>query len=163
MSENEKKHRFEVSKYDILEKIGSKMVDKELFALTSSYSVMDCDSGKTEINSEGVFYVENLYACDSVTVRITPLETERKNAAKEVHKYLRKVLEEPDETSVEKAEVLKDLYDCHACVEDIAQVYVKGIMEPVHSNEFGNKQIISQEEAEFIFQKIYDKSLRMRP
>lgn len=163
VSENKKNDRFKVSKYDIIEKIGSKMIDKELFALSSSYSVMDCNSGKTEINSEGVFFVENLSECDSVTVRITPMETKRKNAAKEVHKYLQNVLQEPDEKDVKKAEVLKDLYDCHACVEDIAQVYVKGIMNPVRNKEFGNKDILSQEEAELIFQRILDKSSRERP
>ena len=66
-------------------------------------------------------------------------------------------------TDVKKAEVLKDLYDCHACVEDIAQVYVKGIMNPVRNKEFGNKDILSQEEAELIFQRILDKSSRERP
>ncbi len=51
---------------------------------------------------------------------------ERRNAARIVHEFLRRVLKEPDEDDISGAKTLKDLYDCHVCTAHIAQVYSKG-------------------------------------
>lgn len=154
---------FIVTKQDILEKIGEKMPHKGAFALAGSYLITDCHTGATEINSEGVFSVGELEGCDNVTIRISPMETERKKVAREAHKIVKEILDEADETDVKKAEVLKDLYDCRVCVEHIAQMYVKGIIQPVQKDVFGTNDFITPEEAERIYEKIYNKSLRVPP
>ena len=53
---------------------------------------------------------------------------ERRTAARVVHSFLRIEMGEPDEAEWRGAEQLKDLYDCHTCVNHVAQVYSKGIM-----------------------------------
>ena len=53
----------------------------------------------------------------------------RKTAARLVHEWLLSVRGEPDEPDIGPALVLADIYDCHACVDHIGQVYVKGIMD----------------------------------
>ena len=55
----------------------------------------------------------------------------RKNCARIIHRYLQKVLREPDEVTdlPSPAEIL-DLNDCRICAPHIAQVIAKGIMSP---------------------------------
>lgn len=93
----------------------------------------------------------------------------RKNAARLAHIFLRDVLNEADEDSMErlkKAEVLRDLYDCRICVQDIMQLYAKGIIsaENLLAEEggslliFGGNEEFHREEAEewamrLLFQK----------
>ena len=55
----------------------------------------------------------------------------RKTAARILHDYLRSILAEPDLVDISPASVLRDLYDCRVCVDAIAEVVCKGIMEPV--------------------------------
>ena len=52
----------------------------------------------------------------------------RKNAARICHMYLLKVMNVRD-LDIKGAEDLKDLYDCRACANHIAQVYLRGIMD----------------------------------
>lgn len=52
----------------------------------------------------------------------------RKNAARICHMYLFKVMNVRD-LDIKGAEDLKDLYDCRACANHIAQVYLRGIMD----------------------------------
>ncbi len=54
----------------------------------------------------------------------------RKTAARILHFYLRDILAVPDIPDITPAAVLKDLYDCRVCVNSIAQIYLRGIMEP---------------------------------
>lgn len=53
----------------------------------------------------------------------------RKDAARILHLYLKKISHIKDEENISKASVLKDLYDCRVCADHIAQVYLKGIMK----------------------------------
>lgn len=53
----------------------------------------------------------------------------RKKCARIIHEFLQKKISEPDETDIEKAYVIKDLFDCRVCANHIAQVYLKGIMD----------------------------------
>ena len=54
-----------------------------------------------------------------------------KTAARILHFYIRDILEKPDLPDITPAAVLRDLYDCRICVNAIAQMYLRGIMEPV--------------------------------
>ncbi len=56
---------------------------------------------------------------------------ERRTAAGILHRFLQKVLREADLPSWEEAKKLRDLYDCRTCVNHVAQVYCKGIMDGV--------------------------------
>lgn len=94
----------------------------------------------------------------------------RKQAAIIIHGYIKKIMEEPDETETFAATVLKDLYDCRVCVKHIEQVYVKGIMEPLIGKEasgrmglpviFGGNELLSDDEANVIVERIFDKTKR---
>lgn len=53
---------------------------------------------------------------------------ERKNAARIIHEIL-KMIGIADLDNIEPAGALLDLYDCRVCVNHIAQVYLRGIME----------------------------------
>lgn len=87
----------------------------------------------------------------------TPLT--KQAAARIVHRALL-YLGEHDERNVEKAFSLKDIYDCHTCVMHVAQVYVKGIMEPSEELVFGMQKALTGEEAEVILSRIKNKSDR---
>lgn len=85
----------------------------------------------------------------------------RQNAAKTVHDWLRKVCLEPDDPDIEAALRLRDIYDCHACVEHVAQVYVKGIMT-ARGGLFGMKEEISEREALEIAERANEPAKRVR-
>ncbi len=84
---------------------------------------------------------------------------DHKNAAHIVHEFLKIECEEPDEEDINLAKKLKDLYDCHTCVNHIAQVYIKGIMGEEQSL-FGTNTSLMMEEAELISIRIFDKNKR---
>ena len=83
----------------------------------------------------------------------------RKQAAVQVHEYLRRELGEADEIDVRASYELKDLFDCRVCAGHIMQVYVKGIMEACESEGglliFGTEREISGKEAEKIIEKVF--------
>ena len=85
----------------------------------------------------------------------------RQNAAKTVHEWLKRVRLEPDEPDIEAALRLRDIYDCHACVERVAQVYVKGIMT-ARGGLFGMKEEINEREALEIAERASDPAKRVR-
>lgn len=87
----------------------------------------------------------------------------RMTAARIVHEILRKERHERDEESWRGAERLKDLYDCHTCVNHVAQVYAKGIMEPEESELFGMGLELTREEGEVIVSRIFSKDFRRIP
>ncbi len=87
---------------------------------------------------------------------------DRKNAACLVHNFLLEECKEADEPDILPAKQLKDLYDCHVCVNHVAQVYVKGIMEAKQS-VFGMKEYLTKEEAEQIVSRIFDRKKRVPP
>ena len=54
---------------------------------------------------------------------------DRRTAARILHRYMKIELGVPDLQDVSAANVLADLYTCHACVNDVAQVFVRGIIK----------------------------------
>lgn len=75
----------------------------------------------------------------------------RKNCARIIHRYLQKVIGEPDETeSLPSPSDIPDMNDCRICAPHIAQVIAKGIMEPREIGSIklfeGDKEV-SREEA----------------
>lgn len=85
----------------------------------------------------------------------------RADAARIVHLYL-KEKGYKDISDIEKASVLRDLYDCRVCVNHIAQVYLRGIMEPYEIDGisdtpfliFDSGRKVSKEEAQRILKNI---------
>ena len=53
----------------------------------------------------------------------------RQTAARILHQFMKIELGVPDLEDISPANVLADLYTCHTCVNHIAQVYLRGIME----------------------------------
>lgn len=73
VSEKEKKSGYSVDLYEVLEKIGSKMVGKKAFAKANQFEVTDLWTGETYVHSGSKFGVDELAACDNVTVKIQPI------------------------------------------------------------------------------------------
>lgn len=91
------------------------------------------------------------------------LPADRRELAKEIHLYLKKELREEDEENWSAAGELLDLYDCHTCVEHIAQVYSKGIMTAVQTDKglvFEGDRIVSEEELEGIVDRTLHRERR---
>ena len=53
---------------------------------------------------------------------------DRRTAARILHRYMKIELGIPDLSDISAANVLADLYTCRACVNDVAQMFVRGIM-----------------------------------
>lgn len=89
----------------------------KLFSLKSGISYDDIyDRGLSEgwLDSE------------DITFKDRPIS--RKNVARICHLYLQKVIGLKD-LDINGAKELRDLYDCRVCANNIAQVYMRGIME----------------------------------
>ena len=85
----------------------------------------------------------------------------RKTAARLVHEWLLSVRGEPDEPDIGPALVLADIYDCHACVQHIGQVYVKGIMD-ARGGRFDVRGIVDAYEASEIAARAADPTRRRK-
>ena len=85
----------------------------------------------------------------------------RQNAAKLVHEWLRNCCHEPDEADIEAALRLRDIYDCHACLNHVAQVYVKGIMD-ARGGIFGMREELTEREAAEIAERAAKLEKRLR-
>ena len=95
----------------------------------------------------------------TLTEKLTGLT--RQNAAKLVHEWLRDCFHEPDEADIEAALRLRDIYDCHACLNHVAQVYVKGIMD-ARGGIFGMKEELTEREAAEIAERAAKPEKRLR-
>ena len=82
-------------------------------------------------------------------------EITRNQAAKILHAFIRDVMGMPDitdESVLQKATELKDLYDCRTCVSDIVQMYVRGIMDAGYviketgMKMFGGRELLAESE-----------------
>ena len=62
-----------VSVDDIVNMLGSKMVDGEAFAKAGTYAIQDLWTGETSVTATGYFEVKDLETYGNVTVRIKPL------------------------------------------------------------------------------------------
>ena len=78
----------------------------------------------------------------------------RQTAARVMHQFMKIELGVPDLQDISAANVLADLYICHSCVNHIAQIFLRGIMEAqtvekdgVEYKIFNHLEEISEEEA----------------
>lgn len=62
-------------------------------------------------------------------------QIDRKNAARILHMYLLNELSIKDVKDITPAYVIKDLFDCRVCANHIAQIYLRGLMEPIKIGE----------------------------
>ena len=84
---------------------------------------------------------------------------DRRTAAYMVYVYVAEVLHEADEPSIEPAFVLKDIYECSACIKYIAEVYLKGIMT-AKDCVFGGREKVEEDDAAVIVRRVFDRSKR---
>lgn len=103
-----------------------------------------------------------IYRVDDEIPQKAEERIKRRTAAGIIHRVLLSA-GEADEEQIEAALRLKDLYTCRACVNHIAQVYVKGIMTEWSDGVFGLDEQITYREAEKMLQKVTDKQLRRKP
>ena len=87
--------------------------------------------------------------CDGMT---------RGDLAKMIHLYIKNVKGINDLNDISKAAVLKDLYDCRICVDHIAQVYLRGLVDAFFIPQgeggfyiFDSRRLVSREEYEEAF------------
>lgn len=88
---------------------------------------------------------------------------EKRDAARIIHFFLRQTKIESDEPEWDKAKKLKDLYDCHTCVDHVAQIYVKGIISVAYEDVFGMRNNITDKEAEEIINRVFNIDKRVKP
>ena len=88
----------------------------------------------------------------------------RQTAARIVHEFMRIELGVPDLPDISDANVLADLYTCHACVNHIAQVYLRGIIksqtvvrEGAEYKIFNHLEQLTDEEITFLFSQLPPK------
>jgi len=79
---------------------------------------------------------------------------ERRHAARIFHNILLKKCGVKDLEDIEKAGELLDLYDCRVCVNHIAQVYLRGIMDERLECIFDGRAVISDEETKSAIDKV---------
>lgn len=116
-----------------------------------------CETGKTNSRNKGLSDAGHFMGKLQEAAFL-----DRKNAAWIVHDFLRTVSGEADEENLSPAKRLKDLYDCHTCVNHVAQVFVKGIMSDKQSS-FGMKELLTAEEAKQIAIRMFRKEKRTPP
>lgn len=110
---------------------------------------------------------EQLGASEEEYVEEQDQELERRAAATIVHEFLKTVMKEPDEGDWRGADKLRDLYDCRVCVNHVAQIYSKGIMEGRRflpdspALIFDMRALVTVEEAEEILERVFDVRKRM--
>lgn len=91
-------------------------------------------------------------------------DLERRAAARILHSFLRKERQEPDEADWRGAERMKDLYDCHTCVNHVAQMYAKGIMEPFRNPFlFQMHRVVEEAEGSSIVRRAFLREERIPP
>ncbi len=86
----------------------------------------------------------------------------RRSAARILHEYMKKELGIKDLPDISTAEELKDLYDCRICVNHIAQVYLRCIMDGVTIKGISEKPLkifdgkghLTKEEADEIIRRL---------
>ena len=89
-------------------------------------------------------------------------ELVRLDAAILLHKYLEEVPGTEELSDISAAAELADLYDCRKCVNHIAQVYLRGLMDPVTYHVpsgrmlklFDAKRPVAREEADDILTRL---------
>lgn len=72
VSESRKDAVYSVKVEDLVQYLGSKMINKDAFTNAKSYTVIDLWTGKEVENTTGCFEVKALEACDNVTLKVIP-------------------------------------------------------------------------------------------
>ena len=104
----------------------------------------------------------NMYLGDHLSFgKAADTELERRLAAYISYVYITEVQNEADESSIEPAFVLKDIYECSSCIKYIAQVYLKGIM-PAENGLFGVRCPMDRDEASKTVLRVKDRSKRFQ-
>ena len=85
----------------------------------------------------------------------------RQTAARIIHQFMKIELGVPDLPDITPANVLADLYTCHTCVNHIAQVYLRGLMQAqtmerdgVEYKIFNQLAEVTEEEITFLFSQL---------
>ena len=73
VSEEAKKGSYSIHVSEIVEKLGHKMVNADVFAKSEKFCVTDLWTGEQKVNKTGVFEVSELEACENVTVKVLPV------------------------------------------------------------------------------------------
>ncbi|MCQ2598515.1 MAG: alpha-galactosidase [Treponema sp.] len=173
LSQKETYENLKVSMKEIMDAIGHKMPVRPDYVNAQKLIVENLWTGeKTEINwtnddaATGIRLSSgSLAPCDNLTLLIRPAEImERRHLAASVHNYLLNTLGEKDEDNWDSAKELKDLYDCHACVMHIAQIYVKGIMDASEEDGdlFGTRTPITEEDIRETVERVLNPSKRQK-
>lgn len=87
----------------------------------------------------------------------------RRKAAMILHGAMQNVLGEKDLQKWESALSLKDIFDCHTCVNHIAQVYAKGIILVNDEMCFESDAYISEKEMSAIILRLVHSDQRVIP
>ena len=85
----------------------------------------------------------------------------RQTAARIIHQFMRIELGVPDLEDISGANELIDLYTCHTCVNHIAQVFLRGIMDAqlverdgVEYKVFNHLEELSEKEMSVILERV---------
>ena len=88
----------------------------------------------------------------------------RQTAARILHQFMKIELRVPDLQDISPANILADLYTCHTCVNHIAQVFLRGIMDAQFIERDGNEYKIfnhleemTLEESKNCLKRLYSK------
>ena len=74
VSIEKKQAKYSVSVFDIIEKIGHKMKEKEKFQKAEIYEVINLWNGEKVENRAKEFVVNELQPCDNVTIKVVPMD-----------------------------------------------------------------------------------------
>lgn len=148
----------------------------EFVGMIGSRLSCDCDN----ISSKGLDAAGELPCCicreediwergqrnhwlDAYDVENREASLEKRTAAKILHGLLKWELNEADEAQWGEAAKLQDLYDCRTCVNHVAQVYAKGIMEAAVSDLFlfGMREVVTGEQARLYLDRCFGKAQRL--
>ena len=100
-------------------------------------------------------------------IREASEDLSRLEAARITHMFMLKEMGIPDLADISGASVLRDLYDCRVCVNHIAQVYLRGLMEAKEIERissqrfliFDGKEKLTVTEAEKIYRGLDDPGI----
>ena len=112
------------------------------------------------LDGESAFILRKKGRIEESDVIYADRAIDRKTAARLLHIYIRDEIGEKDEADITPATSLKDLYDCRVCAGHIAQVYIKGIMEPAKLDEvyiFDGNGLVDEKEAYTYIERVKDR------
>lgn len=95
---------------------------------------------------------------------------DKRTAARIIHQFMKTEMHISDLEDIRDAEILKDLYTCRICVNHVAQIYLRGIMEKeeVYVNNqqawiFNMTRLITKDEANQILKILFTDKKNYQP